>query len=252
MNIPFVKQTSTTPKLLVFTGAGLSAPSGLQTFRDHNGLWHNYDPMLVANMITFKENRELVFEFYNKRRIQLLDVEPNNGHKMLADLQKTYGPDRVQICTQNVDDLLERAGCTNVLHVHGRLTEMICLTHGHVWDIGYTEIEHNVRCPKCGSSNVKPGVIFFNEHAPAYLEMDAMFHDNRRNSSDVVLCIGTRFNVVTDTRILGFSKSFNILADLHRDNNIDYYRFDHVIIGDIHETANHINLLVRKQLNERY
>lgn len=247
MKFPFLRSTPA-PKLLVFTGAGLSAPSGLKTFRDYNGLWHDFDPMKVANKLTFKENKELVFDFYNQRRAQLETVQPNNGHRMLAGLQEMYGTDLVKICTQNVDDLLERAGCKEVLHVHGKLTDMMCLARRHIWDVGYKPVDLGTPCPVCGNTGTKPGVIFFHEYAPEYQQMDHMFHEKRRNPQDVVLCIGTRFEVVPSSRILGYKTSFNILANLHRDDDIDYRRFDEVFIGDIEETAASIRKLIQEKL----
>lgn len=237
------------PNILVFTGAGLSAPSGIKTFRDYNGLWDEYDPMVVANMLRFKENKELVFRFYNQRRAMLAHVKPNEGHYMIAELQKEYGSERVKICTQNVDDLLERAGCTDVLHVHGKLTEMMCLAHRHTWDIGYGTSDIGDKCPECGNTGIKPGVVFFHEHAPFYREMDQMFHEKRRHFNDVVLCVGTGFEVIPESRILGFKTSFNILANLHEDAGIAYEKFNEVIFGDIADTSVKISRIIRKQMS---
>ena len=236
------------PKILVFTGAGLSAPSGLQTFRDNNGMWNEFDPNKVANMRTFKENKALIFEFYNKLRTMLGDIQPNKGHYMLAELQQYYGADRVIICTQNVDDLLEKAGCRNVIHVHGRLTDMMCLASRHIWNVGYTDVQIGTACPVCQNTGIKPGVIFFNEMAPEYVKMASMFHKKMRSVHDVVLCIGTRFEVVSEHRILGDVKSFNILANMHRDEGIDYKLFSEIFIGDINETAANIKKLILSKI----
>ena len=104
--------------IVVISGAGISAESGLKTFRDSNGLWEGHDVMEVATPLGFKKNPELVLEFYNQRRRQLLEVNPNLAHKTIADLEKIY---KVSIITQNVDDLHERAGSSFVLHLHGEL-----------------------------------------------------------------------------------------------------------------------------------
>ena len=104
--------------IVVLTGAGMSAESGLKTFRDADGLWEGHDVMEVASPQGFARNPELVLEFYNQRRRQLLKVEPNSAHMDLANLEDNY---KVTIVTQNVDDLHERAGSTNVLHLHGEL-----------------------------------------------------------------------------------------------------------------------------------
>ena len=102
--------------IVVLTGEGMSAESGVKTFRDHDGLWEGHDVMQVASPEGFHQNPELVLEFYNQRRRQLKEVEPNQAHKDLATLEKNY---KVTIVTQNVDDLHERAGSTNVIHLHG-------------------------------------------------------------------------------------------------------------------------------------
>ena len=107
--------------IVVLTGAGMSAESGVKTFRDHDGLWEGHDVMQVASPEGFHQNPELVLEFYNQRRRQLKEVEPNQAHKDLATLEKNY---KVTIVTQNVDDLHERAGSTNVIHLHGELKKV--------------------------------------------------------------------------------------------------------------------------------
>ena len=102
--------------IVVLTGAGMSAESGVKTFRDHGGLWEGHDVMQVASPQGFRENPELVLEFYNQRRHQLKEVEPNEAHKAIANLESKY---KVTVVTQNVDDLHERAGSSNIVHLHG-------------------------------------------------------------------------------------------------------------------------------------
>ena len=111
----------TKKKLVVLSGAGMSAESGISTFRDTGGLWEKYRIEEVATPEAFQQNPELVLEFYNQRRKQLDEVEPNEGHKTLARLQEKFD---VQIITQNVDNLHERAGSKNILHLHGELTKV--------------------------------------------------------------------------------------------------------------------------------
>jgi len=114
--------------LVVLTGAGMSAESGLKTFRDANGLWEGHDVMEVASPEGFAVNPELVLEFYNQRRRQLLDVKPNKAHLELANLEKYF---KITIITQNVDDLHERAGSTNVIHLHGELFKVRSTKNKH-------------------------------------------------------------------------------------------------------------------------
>mgnify|MGYP001233687699 CR=1 FL=1 len=115
-------------KLVVLSGAGISAESGIRTFRDANGLWEGHDIMEVASPEGFKKNPELVLEFYNIRRKQLLTVHPNDAHKLLVNLENDYD---VHIITQNVDDLHERAGNKNVLHLHGELLKVRSVSNEH-------------------------------------------------------------------------------------------------------------------------
>lgn len=108
-------------KIVVLTGAGISAESGIKTFRDADGLWEGHDIMEVASPIGWNKNPSLVLDFYNKRRAQLLTVQPNKAHEILAELEKQFN---IHIITQNVDDLHERAGSSSVLHLHGELLKV--------------------------------------------------------------------------------------------------------------------------------
>ena len=112
-------------KLIIFSGAGISAESGINTFRDTNGLWEKYSIEEICTENTWKQNFDAVHVFYNQRRIQLQKVKPNRAHEVVSMLKKMYG-DNCYVITQNVDDLFERAGCEDVLHVHGELTKMEC------------------------------------------------------------------------------------------------------------------------------
>lgn len=179
--------------LVVFSGAGLSADSGIATFRGTDGLWENHSLDEVCNYNTWERNRESVHRFYNARRVGLADVEPNPMHRLLASWQTRF---RTTLITQNIDNLLERAGASEVLHVHGFLTEMRCLACGSVWDIGPTAWNPaEDRCPKCGSiTKVKPHVVFFNEAAPLYEPMSEALGSLEQD--DVLVVIGTDGAVV--------------------------------------------------------
>lgn len=183
-------------KLIVFSGAGLSAESGIQTFRDADGLWCGYDPATVCYFPTWLENFTDVHAFYNARRVQLATVEPNAAHYALAELQAKYGEDRVELWTQNVDDLLERAGCTKVNHVHGFLTEVICTHCGVITDIGHTELNNPERCDKCGNGPMKPRVVFFGETAPMYGHLYPAMKRAIKNRRNTVVVIGSSGNVI--------------------------------------------------------
>lgn len=152
------------PILVVSTGAGMSAESGISTFRDAGGLWENYPVMQVASADGFRQNPALVHKFYNDRRKQLLQALPNAAHKALVDLEKDYD---VYIITQNVDDLHERAGSSNVLHLHGELMKMRSVN-----DPDYIEsldIEHLETSPATRGKNgdlMRPHIVFFQEPVP--------------------------------------------------------------------------------------
>jgi len=213
-------------RIVFFTGAGVSAESGISTFRDSNGLWENHKIEEVCNAHTWKQNRELVFKFYNERRIQLNKVEPNLIHKKIAEIQNKY--ENVEIITQNVDDLFERAGCKDVIHVHGELTKMQCTACSHIWDIGYKEIDPDtVRCPKCNSNKgVKPNIVFFYENAPKYMDMKRAFR--KLESGDLLIVLGTMGNVVNIHSELSFTPASTILNNLEKSPYIDDSRIDYV------------------------
>ncbi len=148
--------------LVVLTGAGLSAESGLGTFREKDGLWTRFDLEDVATPEGFARDPKLVREFYNARRANLRAAAPNAAHRALAELQKTC-PGQVMLVTQNVDDLLERAGATEVLHMHGELLKTRCAHCAAVWaDDGDMSAEQI--CPSCGAADgARPDVVWFGE-----------------------------------------------------------------------------------------
>lgn len=179
-----------TKTILIFSGAGLSAESGLKTFRDSDGLWENYDIMNVCSARAFKKNRRFVLDFYDMRRAQLATVQPNAMHFLIAELQKKY-PQRILNLTQNVDDLLERAGCESVVHLHGTLTDLRCETCQQLTPIGYNPITPDMTCPHCGSTSVRHNVVMFHEPAPAYKLIPQAL-----NAASALIVIGTSGQVI--------------------------------------------------------
>ncbi len=149
-------------KLVVLTGAGISAESGITTFRDSGGLWEGHDVMEVASIEGWYRNPEKVLEFYNTRRRHLKDAEPNAGHKALVELEKEYN---VSVITQNVDNLHERAGSTRVIHLHGELTKARPVdSEEPVWDIGYRDIRLGDMDEK--GRQLRPHIVWFGEMVP--------------------------------------------------------------------------------------
>ncbi|QZY29307.1 NAD-dependent deacylase [Nocardioides coralli] len=148
-------------KVVVLTGAGISAESGLPTFRDADGLWEGHDPMVVATPESFAADPDLVHRFYDQRRAALARVEPNAAHRALAQLEERLG-DRLLLVTQNVDDLHERAGSRRVVHMHGRLRSAWCTACDarHAWT---DPLGDRPPCPGCGEAALRPDVVWFGE-----------------------------------------------------------------------------------------
>lgn len=197
-------------KVVIVTGAGVSAESGIPTFRSGStALWENHSADEVCNIRTFNKNYDLVHRFYNARRVQLGTVKPNHAHMLIAKLQQEFGSDSVINITTNVDDLLERAGCKDVLHVHGELTKMV-INYGSI-DQEILDIGYGAWTPAPYESGIhdKPAVVFFGEIAPKYEEMYNILCD--LTSDDVIVVIGASFQVVQFQHAFSSDvQSFNI------------------------------------------
>lgn len=154
-------------RIVILSGAGLSAESGLGTFRDKGGLWSEYDLNEVATPEGFARNPGLVHSFYNARRANLLAANPNEAHRALTRLESSSLHD-VQIVTQNIDDLHERGGSRAVLHMHGELRQALCAACGHRWEAP-AEMSVATRCPNCDRAAARPDVVWFGEY-PYHLE----------------------------------------------------------------------------------
>lgn len=191
--MPKYSRTNTLPfppldssqNLVILTGAGISAESGLKTFRDSGGLWENHRVEDVATPEGFKRNPELVQRFYNLRRNQLTEAEPNAAHKALAELEAKWKGDFLLI-TQNVDNLHERGGSRHVLHMHGELQKVSCLHSLEVFD-WLEDITAESRCPCCNSTGtLRPHIVWFGE-MPLY--MDTIY--KALLACDIFIAIGT-------------------------------------------------------------
>ena len=180
-------------KIAVLTGAGVSAESGLGTYRDNGGLWDNYDPMDVASIEGWYRNRKLVLDFYNMQRRHLADAKPNDAHLAIAGMERIA---EVTVITQNVDDLHEKAGSTRIIHLHGEATK-VRPEHGiydetyserEVMSVGYKEVNLGDKSPK--GVQLRPHIVFFGEAVPKLDEaVDAV------SAADVVLIVGTSMQV---------------------------------------------------------
>jgi len=184
-------------KLVVLSGSGISAESGLKTFRDMGGLWEQYDVYEVASPRAWERDPSLVLRFYNERRKQLLNALPNAGHLGLVELEKMF---EVYIITQNVDDLHERAGSSKVLHLHGELRKSRSTKNPSlVYDIEGPELNIGDVCEL--GSQLRPHVVWFGEDVPAIGEAAAEVA-----SADIFVVIGTSLNVYPAAGLLNYTK----------------------------------------------
>lgn len=207
----------TMKKLVVLTGAGMSAESGIRTFRDMGGLWEEYDVMEVASPEAWNRTPELVTRFYNERRRQLGTVEPNAGHLALAEAQKYFD---VHIITQNVDNLHERAGSTKVLHLHGELTKVRSTRYPElVYDIGYKDVNLGDNCEK--GFQLRPHIVWFGEAVPTIPEAARI-----ASEADIFAVVGTSLNVYPAAGLIDYAPG-GIPIFLVDPNEVPVYsRFD--------------------------
>jgi len=184
-------------QITILSGAGISAESGISTFRDSDGLWENHRIEDVATPEAWQRNSKLVLEFYNLRRKQLLEVEPNGAHFAITELQEKFN---VQVITQNVDDLHERAGNENVLHLHGELKKARSTTYPfQVYHLDGWELNLGATCEK--GHQLRPHIVWFGEEVPN-LQVAAEIV----SESDAVIIVGTSLNVYPAASLYQFAK----------------------------------------------
>ncbi|MDG5799508.1 Sir2 family NAD-dependent protein deacetylase [Marinilabiliaceae bacterium ANBcel2] len=185
--------------LVVLSGAGMSAESGIPTFRDMGGIWEKYDLTTVASPDAWENNRELVLRFYNERRKKLFECHPNKGHKVVAQLEDYFN---VTVVTQNVDDLHERAGSSNVLHLHGELKKArSTVDPSLIYELSSWELKTGDLCDK--GSQLRPHIVWFGESVDnIYPAVDII------RSADILIVAGTSLNVYPAAGLIDFA-SFN-------------------------------------------
>ncbi len=204
-------------KITVLSGAGMSAESGISTFRDAGGLWEGHDIMEVASPQGWRKNPELVTDFYNKRRLQLAEVTPNAGHLALKELEEKC---HVQIITQNVDDLHERAGSSNILHLHGELIKMRSTVYENdVYKIGYNAVPYGELCPK--GTILRPHIVWFGEAVPAIEEAVEMV-----SQADFLIIVGTSLEVYPAAGLMHYAPAncITYLIDPNRHEQLNNAR----------------------------
>lgn len=179
------------PNLIVLSGAGLSVDSGLHTFRDKDGLWTPERIQKYCSYLTWKQNREGIFDFYGQLLSQYANAVPNAGHDQLVAWQQQFGIDRVKLFTQNVDGLLTAAG-GSVTELHGNIHHLHCTACGTIWK---HPLDVTARCPKCDSlKGVKPHIVLFGEAAPNYTLLKNAISSFR--NKDILVFVGTSFEVL--------------------------------------------------------
>jgi NAD-dependent deacetylase len=209
--------TKSNKKIVVLSGAGISAESGIKTFRDADGLWEGYDVMEVASIQAWHKTPELLTEFYNQRRMQLARVHPNAGHQALAELERYFN---VEIITQNVDDLHERAGSNNVLHLHGELRKMRSVnSDGETIDIGYTASIYGTR--NTAGELLRPNIVWFGEEVPMIEKAIEIIED-----ADILIVVGTSLEVYPAAGLLHYFPNHNPLFLIDPNRHEDLSRLN--------------------------
>jgi NAD-dependent deacetylase len=241
------------PRIIFLTGAGLSADSGVKTFRGADGLHAGLRAEELLSEQSLRLHPEPVHIFCDDLRTSLAHVKPNAAHKMIAGLRKLLG-DRVIHFTQNVDDLCERAGDTEVIHLHGELCKMTC-ANGEVVDIGYKRYwsgdqhELHERGAQFRSSDTdepyRPGVVLFGEAAPNYQALIETFMSV--TEKDLIIIIGTQGNVLPVNELcMMASEARKVLVNLHVSEFIVHEFFDHVIIDRAAHSVSRLNDIIEQ------
>lgn len=213
---------STLPRIVILTGAGISAESGIRTFRATDGLWEEHRIEDVATPEGFIANPELVQRFYNERRQYLKhpDVKPNPAHFALVELEKALGKNFLLV-TQNVDNLHERSGSQNLIHMHGELLKVRCVTTDQIYD-WHDDITENSLCECCQIATLRPHIVWFGEIP---LEMDDIYDQLAR--ADFFISIGTSGNVYPAAGFMSYAKSHGAhTVELNLDTTLGTSQFD--------------------------
>jgi NAD-dependent deacetylase len=196
ISLPCIKTTNKMKHLVILSGAGMSAESGIKTFRDDNGLWRTHRFEDLASPQAWERNPQLVLDFYNERRKQLFEVEPNEGHKALKRLEEKY---EVQIITQNVDDLHERAGSNRVLHLHGELKKVRSTADPSlVYTLDHWELKLGDCCEE--GAQLRPHIVWFGEPVPNISEAIRLV-----KKADMLLVVGTSLQVYPAAGLIDYA-----------------------------------------------
>ena len=217
--------------IVVLTGAGISAESGLATFRSSNGLWNNHRVEDVATIEAFQRNPEFVHDFYNQMKPELLAAKPNPAHLALTKLQDNY-PAPVSIITQNVDTLHEKAKSRNIYHIHGQINQAVCLNCGHVLET-WNDVTTETVCSQCSVAGMmKPNIVFFGENL---LYMDKV--ERLLASCDLFISVGTSGVVFPAAAFVQTAKLYGAETyEFNLEKTSNNFYFAHHIFGKAGET----------------
>ena len=217
--------------IVILTGAGISAESGLATFRSSNGLWNNHRVEDVATIEAFQRNPEFVHDFYNQMKPELLAAKPNPAHLALTKLQDNY-PAPVSIITQNVDTLHEKAKSRNIYHIHGQINQAVCLNCGHVLET-WNDVTTETVCSQCSVAGMmKPNIVFFGENL---LYMDKV--ERLLASCDLFISVGTSGVVFPAAAFVQTAKLYGAETyEFNLEKTSNNFYFDHHIFGKAGDT----------------
>jgi len=212
-------------KVIILSGAGISAESGIATFRDNGGLWAKHKVEEICSAGCLETNRENTIKFYDQRRAELEKAQANKAHIEIAKLKKKY-PNEIAVITQNVDNLFEKAGLNEneLIHLHGELTKIECENCHNIYDIGYkkqNEFNSGI-CPNCKSNKLRPFIVMFGEQAPKYEELNKEIQD-----CELIVVIGTSGYVIGVNTLANFI-DYSILNNLEKSPVIEERLFSKV------------------------
>ena len=212
--------------IVILTGAGISAESGLATFRSADGLWNNHRVEDVATIEAYFRNPDYVHQFYNEMRPELFVAKPNAAHLAITKLQKEY-PANTSVITQNVDTLHEKAGNKNIYHIHGQINQIACLNCGHVFET-WGDVSSEDKCEQCGVAGMlKPNIVFFGENL---LYMDTV--DRLLSSCDLFVSVGTSGVVYPAAGFVQIAKLAGAdTIEFNLETTSNNYMFDRHVTG---------------------
>ena len=222
-------------KVIIFSGAGVSAESAIATFRDNDGLWNKHKIEDICMAGCMQNNRDETIAFYDKLRIDIKEKKPNNAHAKIKELQDRYKDD-IKIITQNVDNMFEKIGCSDVLHLHGFLTSIYCEECGFKEDIGYKK-QRDVYslCPECKKDMLRPDIVFFGEMAPMYMNLQQELKE-----CEFLVIIGTSGNVINTDLFLNKNIKYSILNNLEPSYSINDKLYSKVLYKKASEAIDEI------------